>query len=344
MKKFWIIILLASLSLGSCVKVSQETATAAPVLFVTSTLPPTKPALSLPTPIPPTGTPDASTTITPGGTASTSPASCKDSAILIEDVTYPDNTRVPAGQKFTKTWKLQNVGTCTWTGYKIAFSSGDRMNSPDTAPVPETAAKSTVDVSIDLTAPSVDGLYRGNYELRNAKDEIVSIGIEKVFWVQIIVGSIPTPGTPSGSGGTSTSGGSLNCIYSRNAGYVSQIQTLINDARSAKGLPALTINTQLTDAAQGHAADMACNNFLSHTGSNGSSAYTRFLAAGYNPSYTEEIIYGGGGPEVAFNWWMNDQVHRDAILNPKATEMGIGYAFTSTSNYGDYFAVDFGSP
>jgi uncharacterized protein YkwD len=236
------------------------------------------------------------------------------------------------------------VGTCTWKGYKIAFSSGDRMSSPDSAPIPETAPKSPVDVSIDLTAPSVDGLYKGNYELRNANNEVVLIGIEKVFWVQIIVGSIPTPATPSGSGGTSTSGGNTNCNYSRNVGFVGQIQTSINNARADKGLPALSINTQLTDAAQGHAADMACNNFLSHTGSNGSSVYTRFLAAGYNPSYTEEIIYGGGGPEVAFNWWMNDDIHRDAILNPKATEMGIGYAYTSTSNYGDYFTVDFGSP
>jgi len=344
MKKIWMVILLTSLSLNSCIKVSQETATATPVLFVTSTLPPTKPGLSLPTPIPPTGTPDPLTTTTPDGIASTSPATCKDSAILVEDVTYPDNTRVPASQSFTKTWKLQNVGTCMWKGYKIAFSSGDRMSSPDSVPVPETPSKSPVEVSIDLTAPSTDGLYRGNYELRNEKGEVVLIGIEKVFWVQVIVGSIPTPATPLSGGNTPASGGNTNCNYSRNPGYVSRIQTLINDARASKGLPALMTNTQLTDAAQGHAADMACNNFLSHSGSNKSSAYTRILASGYNPSYSEEIIYGGGGPDVAFNWWMNDDIHRDAILNPKSTEMGIGYASTSTSNYGDYYTVDFGSP
>ncbi len=39
-------------------------------------------------------------------------------------------------------------------------------------------------------------------------------------------------------------------------------------------------------------------------------------------------------------WWMNDQIHRDAILNPKSTEMGVGYAYFSM----DYIAVDFGSP
>ncbi len=114
MKKFWIFILL-TLFATSCVKVSTEdpgTATPAPPLFVTSTLPPTKQALTVPTRVPPTSTPELST---PGTAAATSPANCREGAILVEDVTYPDNTRLNAGEKFTKTWKLQNVGTCTWT-------------------------------------------------------------------------------------------------------------------------------------------------------------------------------------------------------------------------------------
>ncbi|MDP2784970.1 MAG: CAP domain-containing protein, partial [Sulfurimicrobium sp.] len=108
------------------------------------------------------------------------------------------------------------------------------------------------------------------------------------------------------------------------------------------GLPALTINAQLSSAAQGHAADMACNNTISHTGSDGSSAYSRALASGYSGSFSEEIIYGGGGPQAAMSWWMNDQIHRDAILNPNTTEMGVGYAYFSNGSYGDYIAVDFG--
>ena len=43
------------------------------------------------------------------------------------------------------------------------------------------------------------------------------------------------------------------------------------------------------------------------------------------------------------SWWMSDQIHRDAILNPSTTEMGVGYAYFSNGAYGDYIAVDFGS-
>ena len=44
------------------------------------------------------------------------------------------------------------------------------------------------------------------------------------------------------------------------------------------------------------------------------------------------------------SWWMSDKIHRDAILNPKVTEMGVGYAYYSNGSYGDYITVDFGSP
>jgi len=39
---------------------------------------------------------------------------------------------------------------------------------------------------------------------------------------------------------------------------------------------------------------------------------------------------------------MSDKIHRDAILNPNTTEMGVGYAYFSNGAYGDYITVDFG--
>jgi uncharacterized protein YkwD len=41
---------------------------------------------------------------------------------------------------------------------------------------------------------------------------------------------------------------------------------------------------------------------------------------------------------------MNDQVHRNEILNPGVTDMGIGYAYSSQTAYGSYYTVTFGSP
>jgi uncharacterized protein YkwD len=104
----------------------------------------------------------------------------------------------------------------------------------------------------------------------------------------------------------------------------------------------LTVNAQLAAAAQDHSIDMACFGNLSHTGSDGSSPGERVASAGYS-GFVEEVIYASGYPQTAFDWWMNDQIHRDAILNPSAGSMGVGYAYVSTSLYGGYYTVDFGN-
>src|SRR3989304_8252510 len=251
MKKIWILILLTSLSLGSCIKVSQETGTPAPPAFVTSTLPPTRPGLALPTEVPPTATHDASTTTTPGGTASASASgSCKDSAVLLEDVTVPDNAVMPRGGKFTKTWRFMNTGKCTWSGYTIAFVAGDPMETPDSAPVPPTEAGKKVDVSIELTAPSIDGAYTGFYELKNSNGETLAIGTERTFWVKILIGNatVSTSGpalTPSSGTPVAQPSGPPSCSYTSSSSYQNEIASLINNARAQHGLPALTINAQL---------------------------------------------------------------------------------------------------
>lgn len=352
MKKFWTIALLIVLA-SSCIKIEPEELTDTPPLFITSTLAPTKSGLVLPTATHPTSTPDASTTTTPGttlpaGTASTSTTgACTDSAAMISDVTVPDNTVMTRGETFTKTWRFMNNGKCDWNGYTIAFYAGDRMGTPDTAPVPATAAGQTVDVSVQLTAPSSDGAYTGYYVLKNAKGEVLPIGIEQSFWLKILIGNVAaapvstltTSGTP-----VATPRGPGGCSYSTSSAYVNEIAALINNARAQAGLPQLSLNAQLSVAAQGHSNDMACHNLLSHTGSDGSSVHDRIAAAGYYPSRSSEIIYGSGFPQTAFDWWMNDQTHRNEILSPSVTEMGIGYAYKADTSYGSYFTVDFASP
>jgi uncharacterized protein YkwD len=329
--------LIPALILTACLTVAQESApTKAPPLFVTSTLPPTKQGLTLPTAIPPTLTltPDP---LTPSATSATS--NCTDAAILVEDVNYPDNTVVPANDKFTKIWKLQNTGRCTWTGYTIAFVSGDRMSSPDTAPVPETEPGKPVDVSIELTAPATDGTYLGNYELHNAEGKTIPIGVEAVFWVKIIVGT----GGVSNIVGTPIVSQVGNCTYTTNADYVQTLIELINQARSDVGRAPLTVNQQLMNAAQGHSLDMACNNFLFHSGSDGSWIGDRLVQAGYPNSYYLEVL-AIGLPQDAMNQWKSDKDHWDAILNSRVTEIGVGYVYSKFAAFGSYWTVDMGGP
>ncbi|HUG33818.1 MAG TPA: NBR1-Ig-like domain-containing protein [Anaerolineales bacterium] len=319
--------LFLTVALTSCVTMAQEeTPTDAPPLFVTSTLPPTKQGLTLPTPVPPTLTltPDP---LTPASTSE----SCMDGALFVEDITIPDNTNLSQGETFTKTWKLQNAGTCDWSGYTMAFSSGDRMDAPDSVPVPETPADSTVEISVDLTAPSSDGSFKGNFELRNATGAVVPIGIENTFWVKIVVGE------------TVAQFGTTNCNYTTNPDYVTQLIELINNARADVGRAALTVNPILTTAAQGHSLDMACNDFLEHSGSDGTWIGDRLLRAGYNSTYYLEVI-AIGLPQDAMNQWKIDPLHWDTIINSRVTEIGAGYVFVRTSSYGGYWTVNMGRP
>ncbi len=359
MKKIWILLALPSFILGSCIKVSEETPAPTRSIFITSTLPPTRAGLSLPTDTPSPSTPDSSTTTTPGtpggtGTAVTpgeSPGdACQDSALMIADVTVPDDTQMSPGETFTKTWRFMNNGKCNWSGYTIAFVAGDRMASPDAAPVPDAEAGKTVDVSVQLTAPSADGSYTGFYELRKANGETLPIGIESTFWVRILIGDAPPvvvnpPAfTPISGVPTVKVQGPASCSYSSSSSYQTELVNLINGARAEAGLPQLAVNATLTAAAQGHSVDMACHGLISHSGSDGSSPSERIAAAGYFASLASEIIYGSGYPQTAFDWWMNDQIHRDEILNPYVTELGVGYAYVAGTSAGGYYTVNFASP
>ncbi|RJP52650.1 MAG: hypothetical protein C4557_05880 [Anaerolineaceae bacterium] len=328
-----------ALLFSSCISVEVEEAdTPVPSGFVTATLAPTKSGY-----VPPTITRAPEVTLTPTLSV-TIPPNCTNSAVLLRDVTIQDGTRVNPGEKFTKTWEFQNTGTCPWIGYSLKFAAGDQMNAPLSAPIPDTLPKDIVQVSVPLTAPTINGAFTGYFTLNDPNGRDVLIGTERTFWVKITVGNGSPQPTSAGNANTpsASTGGGGNCNYSQNADYVNQIAAKINEERSKAGLPALTINSLLANAAQAHAADMACNSMISHTGSDGSSAYARALAAGYGGAFTEEIIYGGGGPQAAMTWWMNDQVHRDAILNAKSGEMGVGYAYFSNGSYGDYFVVEFG--
>jgi uncharacterized protein YkwD len=257
-------------------------------------------------------------------------------------VTIPDHANIPRGQKFTKTWQFQNMGKCPWRGYTIVFLSGDKMEAPASATVPETEANSTVDISIELVAPSNDGAFTGIFELRNAAGRVVPIGTEKSFWVKITVGE----GLVSGSGSAFPTVNPViyaQCQYSENSGYVQQLISLINQARADAQLPTLTIDPQLTAAAQAHSVDMACGNFLSHGGPNGETIGYRLRELGYNSIGFREII-AIGTPQDAMNQWRNDPGHWEFVLFPFGGEIGVGYAYSASSDFGGYFTVDFDSP
>jgi len=117
---------------------------------------------------------------------------CTDKVSFIQDVTVLDDTRFSPGEKFIKTWRLANSGTCTWTtSYALEYVDGDQMSGGSSQPFTTAIIPGqTIDLSVELTAPASNGTYRGNWMLRNDKGDRFGLGLEanKPFWVQITVG------------------------------------------------------------------------------------------------------------------------------------------------------------
>lgn len=162
-------------------------------------IPPTAPPTIIVTQVPatptavitPTATSTTAPTATPTTTATAIGTSCTDQIEFVSDVTIPDDTELLVGEEYVKTWRLKNLGTCTWTNqYALVFIDGDQMNGISPLPLTSsTAPGTTLDVSVNLKAPGTTGTYRGNWKLRNGIGVNFGTGknADQPFYVQIKV-------------------------------------------------------------------------------------------------------------------------------------------------------------
>jgi hypothetical protein len=148
-----------------------------------------------PTPLSTTGISRTSTPIIGGGGGQTgtpgTPGAYCNAAKFVEDVSIPDDTKVNPGTGFTKTWRLENFGYCTWTtDYKLVFVSGDRMSAPAEVPMPEEVKPGDeVNISVNMIAPIDPGKYESYWKLSDASGTLFGTGTfaENSIWAIIQV-------------------------------------------------------------------------------------------------------------------------------------------------------------
>lgn len=122
-----------------------------------------------------------------------------------------------------------------------------------------------------------------------------------------------------------------------------QLLWYINEARRLHGLPALAYNYELSIAAQMHTVDMAGNPEIMHDGSDGSRPAERQRRYGYPGSYGgEAVAWGWESPVPVVEFWVNSPPHRALILNPAATEVGVGFTADGRAPNLWYWAAEFG--
>lgn len=123
----------------------------------------------------------------------------------------------------------------------------------------------------------------------------------------------------------------LFAVYPSNGEFAaitaSEIISLTNSSRSAKGLQSLTLNSTLNRAASLKAQDMIANNYFAHTSPNGTKPWEFLKRAGYSYSAAGENLAmdftEAGTVHTAF---MNSPSHASNILSEKYTEMGVAVA------------------
>jgi uncharacterized protein YkwD len=103
-----------------------------------------------------------------------------------------------------------------------------------------------------------------------------------------------------------------------------QVLVLVNAERAKAKLPALTTNSQLSQAAMIRAKELSKK--FSHTRPNGSTCFTVFSETGVQYSAAgENIAEGQRNAEGAMTSWMNSEGHRANILSRNFNAVGIGY-------------------
>lgn len=101
----------------------------------------------------------------------------------------------------------------------------------------------------------------------------------------------------------------------------------VNAARRSAGLPPLERSLDLDLAAQAHARDLLARGYYSHRSPEGSTPASRARVAGYPSDLVAENLHERAGPvELILRDWLSSPGHRRNVLDPGATELGVGLA------------------
>lgn len=171
-----------------------------------------------------TATATATSTATPIATATaTLPAIPCNQAAYISDVTISDGTTMTAGQSFTKTWRIKNSGSCSWTtAYKIYFVSGNAMSAAASTAFPKTVNPGeTVDLSVSMVAPANTGSFQGNWMLSAPNGSVFGVGSGGGVPLFVKISVINTPGPVDASTVYDFVGNYCSAQWRTNAGYIS---------------------------------------------------------------------------------------------------------------------------
>ena len=139
----------------------------------------------------------------------------------------------------------------------------------------------------------------------------------------------------SGSGGSSNSGTSTSTMSSNEK----EVFELINKQRTANGLSALKVDSEVQRVAKIKAQDMVNNNYFSHNSPTYGTPFQMLQSFKVSYKTAGENIAGNSSNTGAVNAWMNSSGHKANILNNSFNYTGIGVV--SSPKYGKIYVQMF---
>ena len=119
----------------------------------------------------------------------------------------------------------------------------------------------------------------------------------------------------------------------------------INTLRREQGLPAVSIDSALMDAAAVHARDLAAQDDAGHYGTDGSTPLDRVFKAGYSGVLTGENVSAGQRDlNEVLEGWLNSKSHRRTLFMPQARHMGVALAYDPQTKYRTFWTLILAEP
>ncbi|KAG7381470.1 hypothetical protein PHYPSEUDO_006010 [Phytophthora pseudosyringae] len=135
---------------------------------------------------------------------------------------------------------------------------------------------------------------------------------------------------------------SLAASYTQSSEFLSEMLARVNKERHAEGLPPVCGNKKLLSSSQRHSDDMAKNNYMEHTGTDGSTMPERITDAGYDWSAVgENVAAGQEDVQAVMDAWMHSPEHRENIMGDYAM-LGATYAYNRNTEFKHFWTQDFG--
>lgn len=108
--------------------------------------------------------------------------------------------------------------------------------------------------------------------------------------------------------------------------FAQQVAELVNQERAKAGLKPVQMDAALSKVALAKAQDMSANNYFDHNSPTYGSPFDMMKQYGIQYSTAgENIAMGQQSPQEVMQQWMNSEGHRQNIMNPAFTKIGVGF-------------------